>query len=92
MVVDAAREGEAKIASEIAVVLTERGLGGDAVDLAARIEAFRRDRSQRAEDARRLARGLAARALLVPREGDRPRASGRTPVLPEGLWADRMRA
>ena len=62
MVVDAAREGEAKIASEIAVVLTERGLGGDAVDLATRIEAFRRDRSQRAEDARRLARGLAARA------------------------------
>jgi ATP-dependent helicase HrpB len=63
MVVDAAREGEARIASEIAVVLTERGLGGDAVDLAARIEAFRRDRSQRADDARRLACGLAARAI-----------------------------
>ena len=62
MVVDAAREGEARPASEIAVVLTERGLGGDAVDLATRLEAFRRDRSQRAEDARRLARGLAARA------------------------------
>ena len=62
MVVDAARAGEAKIASEVAVVLTERGLGGDAVDLATRIEAFRRDRSQRAEDARRLARRLAARA------------------------------
>ena len=71
MVVDAAREGEAKIASEIAAVLTERGLGGDAVDLATRIEAFRRDRSQRAEDARRLARGLAARALLVPGDGGR---------------------
>ena len=62
MVVDAAREGEARTASEIAVVLTERGLGGDAVDLATRLEAFRRDRSQHAEDARRLARGLAARA------------------------------
>jgi ATP-dependent helicase HrpB len=62
MVVDAARVGEARTASEIAVVLTERGLGGDAVDLAARLEAFRRDRSQRADDARRLARGLAARA------------------------------
>ncbi len=65
MVVDAARAGEAKIASEVAVVLTERGLGGDAVDLATRIEAFRRDRSQRAEDARRLARGLAARAQAL---------------------------
>ena len=40
MVVDAAREGEAGIASEIAVVLTERGLGGDAVDLAIRLEVF----------------------------------------------------
>jgi ATP-dependent helicase HrpB len=62
MVVDAAREGEGELASEIAVVLTERGLGGDTVDLAARVEAFRRDSSQRADDARRLARGLATRA------------------------------
>ena len=62
MVVDAARAGDGRIASEIAVVLTERGLGGDAVDLTTRVEAFRRDRSQRADDARRLARGLAARA------------------------------
>jgi ATP-dependent helicase HrpB len=76
MVVDAAREGEAKIASEIAVVLTERGLGGDSVDLATRLEAFRRDRSQRAEDARRLARGLAARAqaaLIRPSAAFSPR-------------------
>ena len=65
MVVDAARAGEGGIASEIAVVLTERGLGGNSVDLVTRIEAFRRDRSQRAEDARRLARGLAARAEAV---------------------------
>ncbi|HEV7480011.1 MAG TPA: ATP-dependent helicase HrpB, partial [Roseiarcus sp.] len=62
MVVDAARRGEARTASEFAVLLTERGLGGDAVDLATRLEAFRRDGSQRADDARRLARGLAARA------------------------------
>jgi len=67
MVVDAARAGEARAASEVAIVLTERGLGGDAVDLVARIEGFRRDRSQRAEDARRLARGLAARVeALTP--------------------------
>src|ERR1700722_13308022 len=62
MVVDAAREDEARTASEIAVVLTERGLGGVSVDLALRREAFRRDRSQRADDARHLARALAARA------------------------------
>ena len=67
MVVDATRAGEGRIASEIAVVLTERGLGGDSVDLAIRLDAFRRDRSARAEDARRLARGLAARAETLIR-------------------------
>ena len=67
MVVDAARDGQGGIASEIAVVLTERGLGGDAVDLAIRLDAFRRDRSARADDARRLARGLAQRAETLIR-------------------------
>src|SRR5271170_3918835 len=67
MVVDAARAGDAKTASEVAVVLTERGLGGDSVDLATRLEAFRRDRSPRADDARRLARGLAQRAETLIR-------------------------
>jgi ATP-dependent helicase HrpB len=67
MVVDAARDDEGRIASEIAVVLTERGLGGDAVDLAIRLDAFRRDRSARAEDARRLARGLETRAEALIR-------------------------
>jgi ATP-dependent helicase HrpB len=79
MVVDAARAGEGKTASEIAVVLTERGLGGDAVDLSTRIEAFRRDRSQRAEDARRLARRLAARA-----EAFAPGGRGERALLPPG--------
>ena len=65
MVVDAARAGRAALASEIAVALTERGLGGDAVDLTHRLEAFRRDRSPRAEDARRLARHLASRATAL---------------------------
>ena len=50
------------MAAEIAALLTERGLGGDAVDLGERLAAFRRDRSRRAEDARRLARRLARRA------------------------------
>src|SRR5208337_592835 len=68
MAVDAARAGDAQTACEAAVVLTARGLGGDAVDLTTRLEAFRRDRSPRAEDARRLARGLARKAAqaLIP--------------------------
>ena len=59
MVVDAARAGEAALAADVAAVLVERGLGGDGVDVAERVERFRRDRSRRAEDARRLARGWA---------------------------------
>ena len=85
MVINAARAGEGGIASEIAVLLTERGLGGDAVDLATRLEAFRRDRSQRADDARRLARGLAQRAeaLIRPSATFSPREKGASyPPLP----------
>ena len=78
MVINAARAGEGGIASEIAALLTERGLGGDAVDLATRLETFRRDRSQRADDARRLARGLAQRAeaLIRPSATFSPREKG----------------
>jgi ATP-dependent helicase HrpB len=43
-------------AAELAVLLTERGLGGDSTDLALRLERFRADRSKRAGDARQLAR------------------------------------
>ena len=56
MVVDAAREGAGALAADIAAVLTERGLGGDDVDLTHRVENFRRDRSRRASDARAMAK------------------------------------
>ncbi len=90
MAVDAARAGDARTACEAAVVLTERGLGGDAVDLTTRLEAFRRDRSPRAEDARRLARGLAqgaARACApspLAGEGGKGRMRGRREAPPLG--------
>src|SRR6202040_893131 len=47
-------------AGEIAAVLTERGLGGDSVDLDVRLDQFRRDRSQRASSARSLAQRWAS--------------------------------
>jgi ATP-dependent helicase HrpB len=59
MVVDGAREGAGGLAADIAAILSERGLGGDAVDLDSRLQNFRRDRSRRAEDARRAAAGWA---------------------------------
>jgi ATP-dependent helicase HrpB len=54
MIVDSHRLGAGSEAAEIAAVLTERGLGGDSVDLDARLDVFRRDRSQRASSARAL--------------------------------------
>jgi ATP-dependent helicase HrpB len=62
MVVAAVGEGRVEAASRVAVLLTERGLGGDGVDLGGRLERWRQDRSPRAEEARRLARRLAQRA------------------------------
>ncbi|XUM24014.1 ATP-dependent helicase HrpB [Bradyrhizobium oligotrophicum S58] len=56
MIVDAADHGAAAQAADIAAILTERGLGGDSVDLEVRLDQFRRDRSPRAQSARELAR------------------------------------
>jgi ATP-dependent helicase HrpB len=52
MVVDAGAAGAADIAAAIAAIVTERGLGGDDVNLEHRLDQFRRDRSRRADDAR----------------------------------------
>jgi ATP-dependent helicase HrpB len=52
MVVDAGEERAGMLAATIAAVITERGLGGDDVDLRHRLDQLRRDRSPRAEDAR----------------------------------------
>jgi ATP-dependent helicase HrpB len=56
MVVDAGAAGEAALAADIAVLLTERGLGGNDVDLVHRLDAFHHDRSQRAGEARHMAK------------------------------------
>ena len=56
MVVDAAAEGAGEAAAAVAAVITERGLGGDDVDLRHRLDQFRRDRSKRGEEARAMVR------------------------------------
>jgi ATP-dependent helicase HrpB len=55
MIVDSHRLGAGEEAAEIGAILTERGLGGDSVDLDHRLDQFRRDRSPRASSARSLA-------------------------------------
>ncbi len=69
MIVDAVPFGAAQEAADIAAVLTERGLGGDSVDLDARLDLFRRDRSQRALSAKQLAKRWAGQvaAMDAPR-------------------------
>ncbi|MET0438206.1 MAG: ATP-dependent helicase HrpB [Devosia sp.] len=56
MVVAGAEDGDAETAAELAVLIGERGLGGDDTDLARRLDRFRTDRSPRAQDARAMAK------------------------------------
>lgn len=53
-----AEAGDRRAASELAVLLTERGLGGTAVDLDRRLAGFRRDKGPRAQAARKMAERL----------------------------------
>ena len=62
MVVDAGASGEALRAAETAVLIGERGLAGDDVDLTHRLDALRRDRSPRAREARAMAQRWAEMA------------------------------
>ncbi|TPK97062.1 ATP-dependent helicase HrpB [Mesorhizobium sp. B2-4-14] len=69
MVAEAARSGHADEAAMLAVLLTERGLGGDGADLERRLMRFRWERSPRATAARQLAERLAKQALPSPSRG-----------------------
>ncbi len=70
MVVDAAAEGAGERAAEIAAIVSERGLGGVDVDLGHRLDQFRRDRSRRGEDARRMAKRWAEDAGKATKQSD----------------------
>jgi ATP-dependent helicase HrpB len=62
MVLRAGASGQAGRAAQIAALVSERGLGGRAVDLETRLAGFQRDRGPRAKDAEALARRWAAEA------------------------------
>ncbi|MCO5156201.1 MAG: ATP-dependent helicase HrpB [Aquamicrobium sp.] len=57
-----AEAGDKRRAAELAILVTERGLGGTSVDLDRRLARFRGERGQRAEGARTLAQRLARQA------------------------------
>jgi ATP-dependent helicase HrpB len=76
MIVDSHRLGAGEEAAEIAAVLTERGLGGDNVDLEVRLDQFRRDRSQRATSARSQAQRWASQVAATPTPNPSPQGGG----------------
>jgi ATP-dependent helicase HrpB len=79
MVFMAAEAGAGVAAAHIAAVLVERGMGGDASNLDVRLEQFRRDRSPRADDMRRMAAGWAAKAQTTVKS--QPRALSTAAIL-----------
>ena len=75
MVAEAAKDGRQHDAAQLAVLLTERGLGGDGADLDRRLSRFRAERSPRATAARQLAERL-ARSTSPLRGGRAKRGEG----------------
>nr|WP_210278019.1 ATP-dependent helicase HrpB [Phyllobacterium myrsinacearum] len=74
MVLTARERGQAQRAAELAVLLTERGLGGNDIDLDVRLSRFQRERGDRAARARGLAKRLAGRDVM---QGTEPGSVGR---------------
>jgi ATP-dependent helicase HrpB len=93
MVVDAAAEGSALPAAEIAVLIGERGLAGDDADLTLRLDALRRDRSPRARDARAMTKRwaeIASTPTAGPsRQGEQSVGSLLALAYPERIAKDR---
>ena len=90
MVGGAAESGEAAQAAMLAVLLTERGLGGDSADLERRLAQLGADRSPRANAARGLARRLAEQVDV--RDTPHPRGEGKGEEQPPSVGAFLLRA
>ena len=79
MVAEAAKDARAGEAAQLAVLLTERGLGGDSVDLERRLSRFRGERLPRANAARQLAERLAG---ALPLRAEQSHMARQTPTPP----------
>ena len=76
MVTVAAARGEGERAARLAVLMTERGLGGTSADLDRRLSQLDTDRSPRAQAAKQLARRLSAATLPLAGRVDAQRRGG----------------
>ena len=88
MLLKAAARGQADLAARLAVLLTERGLGGNDADLTHRLERLDRDGSPRARDARALASRW-AKLVAAPLRGD-GEATSSIGLLPAEAFPDRI--
>jgi ATP-dependent helicase HrpB len=85
MIVDAVDIGAALPAAEIAILIGERGLGGNDVDLTTRLEVLRRDRSSRTRDARAMAARWAE--IAEKSKDERSPEAAPSPLVGEG-WGE----
>lgn len=76
MLVRAVEMGLAAVAAEVAVLLGERGVGGQDTDLTLRRQRWRRESGKRAEAARGLARRWAKLVERTPKDGGSDHAVG----------------
>ncbi|MHA6642687.1 ATP-dependent helicase HrpB [Mesorhizobium sp. A623] len=88
MVAEAAKNDRAQDAVQLAVLLTERGLGGDGVDLERRLMRFRNEKSPRANAARQLAEKLAR--SISPRVDPHRTGEKNSGALLLHAWPDRI--
>lgn len=88
MVVVAAQKGRARDAARLAMVISERGLGGNSIDLEERLARFVSDRSPRAQAAKTLADRLARAAGGKQQRESAP--TGSASVLLIHAWPDRV--
>jgi ATP-dependent helicase HrpB len=73
MLIEAGARGFGATAADVAILLTERGLGGNDPDLDLRHRRWRTERGPRAEGARKMAANWVTKiSSLSPREGRRP--------------------
>ncbi|WP_163270480.1 ATP-dependent helicase HrpB [Chelativorans alearense] len=86
MVTVAAGQGRALAAARLAVILSERGLGGASVDLDERLSRFPTERGQRAQ----AARGLAERLAQAAAGGGRQDVGSAAGPLLLHAWPDRV--
>jgi ATP-dependent helicase HrpB len=94
MALQAEKFGAGEEACQLAVLLTERGLGGDSPDLGDRLDRFVRDNAPRGKDARKLAHGFTRQLRFAARElGETAEAKALSPgALVALAYPDRIAA